>query len=670
MVKAGIVTVIFILICVPAWANTFTTQSPDGRLEIEVTVKDTLTYSVKFDNQLLIAPSRLGLILDYQSVGDQPQTLLGHESRSGQEVYSPVVGKTHAVAASFNETIIKLKNIKNPERIWHIAFRAFDDGVAFRYELPPNAGLDEFTLQWELTQFRFPADYECYGLNLGKFANGHEGEFDPVSASKIRSHHLFDAPLVCKTGLKNTTFALAQANLVNYSGAYFTGLGDGALGVQVQLTPRFDEDKSGLNNVAVNAQMTPAGFTSPWRVMMVGTSPGALVESNIINALAQPSVVTDTSWIKPGKVAWDWWNDSQVAIKNPGMNTPTFKAYIDFAATLGLEYVLIDAGWYRGSSNMSKKNADVTTAIDAIDIQEIVKYGASKGVGVWLWVQWKQLDRQMSKALSAYQSWGIKGIKVDFMDRFDQEIVDWYHKLLTMSAEHQLMVNLHGAFPPTGLARTYPHYLTQEGVLGAEYNKWSERVTATHNVTLPFTRMLLGPMDYTPGGFRHLPAEQFKTQHRNRLPYVQTTRGQALAMYVVYDSPLQMLADSPLTYSQTDGVWPQPPEQWQTGLDFIADVPVTWDETRVLQGEIAKFIVLARRKGSDWYIGAMTNEQGRKLKVPLNFLVKGTYEVTTWQDGKDMSHVKRKTVTRSASDTLHLHLKPSGGAVAVIKAGQ
>ena len=225
-----------------------------------------------------------------------------------------------------------------------------------------------------------------------------------------------------------------------------------------------------------------------------------------------------------------------------------------------------------------------------MDLPAILDYAKDKGVGVWLWVQWKQLDWQMEEALSAYQQWGIKGIKVDFMDRSDQEMVDYFHKLLTATARHKLMVNLHGAYPPNGLVRTYPHYLTQEAVMGAEYNKWSERITATHNVTLPFTRMILGPIDYTPGGFRHAAPSEFPALVRNTLPYVQTTRGQALAMYVVYDSPVQMLADSPITYTRADG-------SWEEGLEFIRDVPVTWDETRILQGDIGQYIVSARRKG-------------------------------------------------------------------------
>jgi alpha-glucosidase len=309
----------------------------------------------------------------------------------------------------------------------------------------------------------------------------------------------------------------------------------------------------------------------------------------------------------------------------------------------------------------------VLKPIPEMDMPKILNYAKSKNVGVWLWLQWQQLDWQMEEALSTYEKWGIKGIKVDFMDRSDQQMVDYYHKLLTMTGKYHIMVDLHGAYAPNGLIRTYPHFMTQEGVMGAEYNKWSSRITATHNVTLPFTRMILGPIDYTPGGFRHTTPQEFPALRRNTLPYVQTTRGQALAMFVVYDSPLQMLADSPITYSKTDGVWPQPQSEWQDGLEFIKDVPVTWDETRILQGDIGEFIVSARRSGDTWYLGAMTNESARELDIPLSFLGKGSYQASIWQDGNSVEKVTKSTAKVNAKQSIKLKLAASGGAAVVLR---
>jgi alpha-glucosidase len=278
---------------------------------------------------------------------------------------------------------------------------------------------------------------------------------------------------------------------------------------------------------------------------------------------------------------------------------------------------------------------------------------------VWLWVQWQQLDNQMDAAMTQYQAWGIKGIKVDFMNRNDQEMVDWYHKVLEKAAAHHLMVDLHGAYPPNGLNRTWPNYITQEGVLGAENNKWSARITATHNVTLPFTRMILGPMDYTPGGFHHASPATFKS--RNHEPLVMTTRGQAVAMYVVYDSPFQMVSGGPDSYKNADG------KSWADGAEFIQGVPTSWDETRVIAGDIGQFIVTARRKGDTWYVGAMTNEQGRTLTLPLGFLGKGWYRASVLEDGADASHLTRSQRKLAANQKLTLTLAGSGGAVAVIK---
>jgi len=393
-------------------------------------------------------------------------------------------------------------------------------------------------------------------------------------------------------------------------------------------------------------------------VVMLGDTPGKLIESNLVPLLGEPSRVVDTSWIKPGKSAWDWWNGWAVDLPGAGINTATYKAYIDFAERMKLDYILIDEGWYKGSSE-GPRPADVTVPIAAMNIPEIVRYAGEKKIGIWVWLQWKQLERQLDDALALYEAWGIKGIKVDFMDRNDQDMVAFYHRILAAAARHHLMVDLHGAYPPDGLMRTYPNYITQEGVLGAEYNKFGARITATHNVTLPFTRMLLGPMDYTPGGFRSLPPAEFPGQVRLKRPFVQTTRGQALAMYVVYDSPLVMLADSPDAYLRPDG-------SLTSGAEFLREVPTSWDETRMLLGDIGQYIVMARRKGTRWYVGAMTNEHARRVTIPLDFLPAGAFTALVYEDGADRNSVRKRTIETRAGAKVSLSMAASGGAVAVI----
>lgn len=652
-------------------AETFEVSSPDKRLKLSIkNTEQGLRYQLEFDSQAIIADSPLGLALNGHHFGSEAMDLVSDTEKLVRDRYEPVAGKEKTVDDHYQYLKLEFSSKTEPKQFLNIHARAYDDGVAFRYELPKKNPFDEFSIQYELTGFFFPTDYNCFGLNLGRFANGHEGEFDPIKASFIRGHHLYDHPFVCKTGKDQITFALAESNLRNYPGSWYGGRIDGELGLTAVLTPRFDSRPDGLDRVAVKGQLTE-NFLTPWRVIMLGDNPGDLTESSLVSMLGEPTQISDTSWIQPGKVAWDWWNDNQVVLQEssakPGMNTETYKAYIDFAATLNLEYILIDAGWHEGSSLSSAPGSDVIKPIAAMDLPEILSYAKQHDVGVWLWLQWKQLDWQMEEALKTYQEWGVRGIKVDFMERSDQEMVDYYHKLLSMTGKYRLMVDLHGTMPSNGMTRTYPHLLTQEGVMGAEFNKWSSRVTARHNVTLPYTRMILGPIDYTPGGFRHTTPEEFPKLRRNTLPYVKTSRGQALAMYVVYDSPLQMVADSPITYSKTDGIWPQPQNEWQEGLEFIRDVPVTWDETRILQGDIGEFIVSARRKGDVWYLGAMTNESARQLKIELDFLGDGQYTADVWQDGKDISSVDKTQLGVTSSKSLSLSLAPTGGAVAVIQ---
>jgi len=634
--------------------------SPDQRTTLELIARDgKLAYTVTRDGATVIAASPLGLQTSLGVLDGYSLQVSGVERASVNDVYVPVAGKTSRVADHYNQLELQLAGKNAPLKIKLLA-RAYDGGVALRYVLPQQPQVKAFDILGEATGFHFPADYKCWGFNPGRYENSHEGEFDPVPASAIRPAHLFDAPLVCKTGVKQTTLAIAEADKRDYAGAYYTGRGEGGPGVQVALSPHLQASaEQPWMRPAVRVSLADKALSTPWRVVMLADTPAQLAASSLVATLGSPSAIGDTSWIKPGKAAWDWWNGWAVGIPNAGVNTETYRAYIDFAASMGLEYILIDEGWYEGSAEVPSA-ANVLRPVPKMDMPAIIAYAREKGIGVWVWLQWKQLERQMDEALALYQSWGVKGLKVDFMDRNDQDMVAYYHKLLGKAAEHRLMVNLHGAYPPDGLARTYPNYMTQEGVMGAEYNKWSKRVTATHNVTLPFTRMLLGPIDYTPGGFRSLDPARFPAQVRSTKPFVQTTRGQAVAMYVVYDSPLAMVADSPDAYKNADG-------SWADGAAFIGKVPTTWDETRILEGDIGQYIVTARRKGERWYIGAMTNESARKLDVALSFAERGvTYRAEIQQDGAEPTRLVASQVQVTAKDRIKLSLAGSGGAVVVL----
>lgn len=618
--------------------------SPDGALKVTISDDGQARHAVTYKGQPLLAPSPLGLVLSAGGSLTHGLKITGAATASGDTTYDLVVGKAKTVRDHYNQLSVDFQEPGGLRRQLRVIVRAYDQGVAFRYVLPRQPGLDAVDIRNEETRFDFPADYRCWGLNLGKFGTSHEGEFDPIQSSMFREHNLYEAPVVCETG--KAAFALAEADLKDYAGLYLTGRGDGGLGMQAKLSPRLDDP-----TVAVRTRIG-GDIVSPWRIVMVAPKAGQLIENTLPTTLSAPTKIADTSWIKPGKAAWDWWNGPSISgVAKAGMNAETLKRYIDFAAANGLEYMLIDEGWNMGAGGGGtvRPGVDVTRPIPEIDLPGLVAYARERKVGLWLWLNWKSLDAQMDEAIPLYEQWGIKGIKVDFMDRDDQAMVDFYHRLLAKTAEHKLMVDLHGAYHPTGLIRTFPHYMTQEGVMGAEYNKWGGRITATHNVTLAYTRMLLGPLDYTPGGFRNATPATFTP--RNALPYVQTTRGQAVAMYVVYDSPFGIVADSPDTYRDSPA-----------GLDFVSATPASWDETRFVTGEIGQSVVVARRKGSDWWVGAMNNETGLTVKVPLGFLGAGSFSADIRQDGAGPTDLVASRKTVQAGDVLILKLAPSGGA--------
>jgi alpha-glucosidase len=644
------------LIAGTAGANTLAAASPDGHTQIIFDKKDATlpTFTVSHDGKTLIAQSALGLKTDLKDFGRNGFDLIDTQTRQVDDVYSVVLGNASKVADKYTELTLTFRETGGTRKFLIIA-RAYDKGVAFRYVVPSQPGIDNLNISGELTSFMFPKDYNCWGLNVGKFDGAEEGEFDNFSASKLRQYGLFADPLVCKTGDDQTTIALAESDVNNYPASFFTRPQSNAYGVILKSPARPDAGSGPAYIAKVN--LVGADFKTPWRVVMVGNTPYDLVDTNLIPTLATPSRIADTSWIKGGKSAWDWWNGYNAPVAHPGVNTASYLAYVDFAKSMGLNFILIDEGWYTGSSEQPRP-ADVTKPVADVDIPAIVRYAKDRGVRVMVWLQWRQLDRQMDDAFATYEKWGLAGVKVDFMNRSDQDMVNFYHKILAKAADHKLLVDLHGAYAPNGLLRTYPNFITQEGVMGAEYNKWSNRITATHNVTLPYTRMLLGPMDYTPGGFGNLTPDTFVA--RNNRPFVMTTRGQAIAMYVVYDSPLSMVADAPQAYKKDNG-------QWEDGVDFIQAVPTTWDESRVLAGDIGQYIVTARRKGDTWYLGAMTNEAGRTVNIPLSFLGNGQFKATIWQDAATPATLVKSTASVSSDSVLQLKLSPSGGGAAIIE---
>lgn len=623
--------------------------SPDGRLTVTLgtNTDDQPTYRLAVAGRTVIAPSALGLEFERYAKLANGLRVAATDTSRGEDRYRLLAGKTAAVDEAYNQIVVHLAERDGRHRRLDLIVRAYDTGIALRYAVPRQPDLPALRLVNELTQFAFPADYACTGLNLGTFGTSHEGEYDPVRASLIRPHNLYELPLVCDTGAGGPTIAIAEAAVENWPAMYLTGTETGALGVAAKLTRRPDDPA-----VALTLDVG-TGIVSPWRVVMVAPQAGKLIENTLLTSL-NPAPTGDFGWVQPGKTAWDWWSGPMLAgVPKAGSNAATERAFIDFAASLKMPYMMVDEGWYvnSGGGGTLYPGADPTQPVAGIDLPGLVAYGKARGVGLILWIHWALLDRDMETILAFVERLGAKGIKVDFMDRDDQDMIAFYHRLAAATARHHLLLDLHGATHPWGMTRTWPHFITQEGVLGAEYNKWTRRITPRHNITLAYTRMLAGPMDYTPGGYRNATPATFAIAATG--PATQTTRAAELAKYVIYESPLQSVADTPDAY------------RGQAGLDFLADVPATWDETRFIAGTLGDSIVLARRRGDTWYLGAMT-DAARTVTVPLSFLKPGRHTARIWADGAAPTDLAIASRAVTAADTLTLDLHAAGGAAAIL----
>jgi len=643
------------LLCPGARAqDSFSVSSPNGRNSVLVAIKERLEpypagrrlyYSVVRDGLEILLDSSFGL--DFKNMPPLARNLAirKHEQREIRENWRTVVGKSSEVLNHCKELRLFLEETEAPRRRFEFIVRAYDDGVAFRYYLPDQPGIKDLLLTSERSEFHFPANHSVWAGRQNSFVGAQEGEYEKVKLSDITPSNVLLLPLTIQAGA-SSYLAITEANLTDWAGMYLTGTGTQANTLVTTLSP--------LPKEAGVLIRTVAPRYSPWRVIMTGDRPGELIESNLVLNLSEPCALKDTSWIKPGRSAWDrWWSGDYApdATFKVGMNTATMQYFTQLAADMGWEYVTVDWTWY---GNPEDPEADITKPIPEVDIPAIVRYAGERGVKVILWARWNHVNRQIEDAFPLYEKWGISGVKIDFMDRDDQEMVNFYERTVKKAAEHRLLVDFHGAFKPTGMRRTWPNLITREGVLGNEYNKWSSRVTPEHTVTLPFTRMLAGPMDFTPGGFRAISPAAFKP--RNIAPFVMGTRAHQLAMLVVYESPLQFLCDSPASY------------RGQPGLDFLKVTPTTWDETLVLNGAIGEYVTIARRNGDRWFLGSMTNSEARELKVPLKFLGAGEYRVHIFRDAPESADspnwIHEETRQVSASGTLELKLAPAGGFAA------
>ncbi|HVV74136.1 MAG TPA: glycoside hydrolase family 97 protein [Verrucomicrobiae bacterium] len=628
-------------------AGSVSVKSPDGTLEFRMFANGPLAYSVSVDGQELLARSQLGLrFKDGVELGANSR-LAKVQRATSDTTWENLLGKRRLVRNHYNE--VRAKLVESSGRSFEIAVRAFNDGIGFQYVLPaaPSGASADFVLDEELTRFTFPEDCTCYAgenENTGRNQNpigyigSQESEYKPIRLSELPSDQVRMVPLLVKAPA--AWIALTESDLYDWAGMWVNrvegGAGAGTVTLAARLAPR--QDGQGLVKVRLPHK-------SPWRTLIIARQPGRLVESDLVLNLASPSVLKDTSWVRPGLASWDWW----AQVTHP--STATYKELIDFSAEMGWPYALLDAGWSSRDSILEPNRS--------VDLEEVRRYAGQRNVRLWLWLHWTSVDRDDTylKAFPLYEQWGIAGVKIDFMNRDDQEMVNWYEKITQAAAAHHLMVNFHGAFKPTGMIRTYPNQITREGILGNEYNRWSARVTPEHKTTLPFTRLLAGPADFTPGGFLNRQLDQFRPNVRPT--EVQGTRCAELALFVCLESPIVNACDHPSHY------------RGQPGLDFLKLVPTVWDDTLVLDGAVAEHVVIARRHGKTWFLGALTDRHARDIKLSCAFLKSGTWRVKLWKDAPDSDTNGEHLVTEErvvrASDELVLHLAPAGGVVAVLE---
>jgi alpha-glucosidase len=622
-------------------AETHELMSPDGRLGVLVETDGQLRYSVQLDGRLLTGPNTLSMTLgDGRVLGKDVRRVKAQRKKVKDTIVPPVKIKNAVIEDVYNELTLTFR-----ER-YTVTFRAYDDGVAYRFGTTAKG---PFKVASEEIEFRFDGDRNLYFPAEDSFHSHQERLYQNVPLSSLGPDKFCSIPMLVDAG-EGVKMAISESDLSDYPGFYLAGRSDTALKAIFPAVATKEERTSDRNVKVVeragHIAETAGPRLFPWRVMVVARTDAGLIASEMITKLGAPCRLEDTSWIRPGKVAWDWYNANNLfgVDFRAGINTETYKYYIDFASRYGLEYVILDEGWYPLD--------DVMKVVPAIDMEALLEHAARKNVGLILWVTWKALDDQFLPALDKFAAWGVKGIKVDFMQRDDQWMVNYYERVLVEAAKRKLLVDFHGSMKPSGFQRTYPNFITSEGVKGNENNKWSADVDPRHTLTIPFIRMLAGPMDFTPGAMRNSQKKNFRAVFDR--PMSLGTRCRQLAMYVLYESPLQMLCDSPSLYLRE-------PEC----MEFLAPVPTVWDRTLVLDAKIGERLVMARRNGPDWYIGGMTGDDGDRLTVDLSFLGEGEYTLTLFEDGinadrwaEDYRMIVR-TVT--AADRLEIAMAPGGG---------
>jgi alpha-glucosidase len=632
-----------------ASAKDYKATSPDGKTTLNVSVEKEVNWSVSKNEQLIIAPSAISLSLNDGKILGKNTGVLKVYRRKVNKLIEPIVKRKYAqIKDEYNEMELKF-----PGR-YSLVFRVYDEGVAYRWKTDLKK---DIIVKSEEVNFNFEKDYKIWFPEEESMYSHQERGYLFENLSAITPERF------CSTGTlvdfeNGTKVFLSEADLEDYPGLFLegskktkTGLSGKFAGVPLETEKRSDRDVV-VTKYADYMAKTKGSRVFPWRLAIITQKDAELVESELVYKLSKPLAFENTDWIKPGKVAWDWWNACNIygVDFEAGVNTETYKYFIDFAAEYGLEYIVLDEGWYHLDDIMKIKKE--------VDLEALFEYGKKKKVNIILWVTWKALEDKADEAFKVYSAMGAKGFKVDFMQRDDQWMVNYYHRIAKQAAEYKMLIDYHGSYKPAGLRRAYPNVITREGVRGMEQSKWGDWANPEHDLILPFTRMVSGPMDYTPGAMINANKRNFKPVFTE--PMSQGTRCHQLAMYVVYESPLQMLSDNPSNYYKE-------PEC----MEFLSPVPTVWDDTKVLDAKISDYILMARQSGDVWYMGAMTDWTAREMTASFDFLDVGEYTIEIWQDGVNADkHAGdyKKVVKKITKDSkLKIKMAPGGGWAAIIK---
>jgi alpha-glucosidase len=636
-------------------AKDFEVKSPNDNITLRVSTLGKLKWSVSLKGQQLITSSSISLQLqDGEVLGDQPKVIASRIEKINTVVVA-VNYKKASIPDEYQQLTLDCK------ADFSVVFRVYNDAVAYRF-ITRKKG--ELVIKSEEANFNFSEDYKAFipiqwDYRGGKnFNSSFEALYHQINLSQFPKDSLAFLPLLVDVA-QNKKLVILEADLEDYPGMYLN-LQEGGKGLKGVYAPYpLEVENGGYNNINIIPTKradfiakTSGTRNFPWRIIAVSEQDKDLLNNDIVQKLASPGRLSDISWIEPGQVAWDWWNSRNISHVDfkAGLNTATYKYYIDFASANKIKYIVIDGGW--------SPELDLLKVVPALNLQQVIDYGTQKNVAVILWASWNAIVHQLDTVFPLYSKMGVKGFKIDFIDRDDQLAVASLYEIAKKAAGYKLMVDYHGAFKPTGLQRTYPNVMGYEGVKGLENYKWANEDQPQYAVTIPFIRMMAGPMDYTPGAMRNASQANYRVVPNN--PMSKGTRCQQMAMYVVYEAPLQMLSDNPTTYMKE-----------QECTDFIVKVPTTFDQTVPLDGKVGEYVALARKKGDTWFVGAMTNWTARDLVLDFSFLPPGNYQAEIFRDGVnadvDGTDYKKETVKISPGQQLNIHLAPGGGWAARIE---